>query len=93
MIVEMRAYTLIPGALGSYLKEFETIAPVIAEHQGPLLGYFTSEVGALNRVFAMRGYATFEERQSCRRALLQDSRFMRAGETMMPMIQSQQTGS
>jgi len=89
MIVEMRAYTLKPGVLGSYLKDFTKLVPVLEEHQGPLLGYFTSEVGELNQVFALRGYKDFEDRQARRQSLLKDERFIKAGETLTPMIRSQ----
>lgn len=66
----MRSYVLHPGKLGEFMRLMadEGIGieqPVL----GGLLGFYTSEIGSINKVIHLWGYASFEERQR-RRALL-----------------------
>ncbi|HET8746414.1 MAG TPA: NIPSNAP family protein [Ramlibacter sp.] len=70
MLVEMRSYVLHPGKLPEFMRLMteEGIAierPVL----GNLLGFYSSEIGNVNKVVHLWGYASFEERQR-RRALL-----------------------
>ena len=71
MIVEQRTYTLRPGTIGEFLKLYEAEGfPIQHRVLGRLVGYYTSEIGALNQVIHMWGYDTFEERTEKRAALL-----------------------
>lgn len=70
MIVEMRTYILHAGKLGPFMQlmEGEGIgieAPVL----GRLVGFYSSEIGVLNKVVHLWAYDSFEDRQR-RRALL-----------------------
>ena len=70
MIVEMRTYILHAGKLAPFMQlmEGEGIrieAPIL----GRLAGFYSSEIGALNKVVHLWAYDSFEERQR-RRALL-----------------------
>lgn len=70
MLVEMRSYILHAGKLAPFMQlmEAEGIrieAPIL----GGLAGFYSSEVGALNKVVHLWAYDSFEERQR-RRALL-----------------------
>ena len=70
MIVEMRSYVLQPGKLHEFMRLMgsEGIAieqPVL----GGLVGFYTVEIGSINKVIHMWAYDSFEERQR-RRALL-----------------------
>jgi len=70
MIVEMRSYVLHPGKLPEFMRLMgsEGIAieqPVL----GRLLGFYSTEIGAINKVIHLWAYDSFEERQR-RRALL-----------------------
>jgi len=64
MFIEQRIYTFNPGKLPAWLSLYEAEAgPVSARHTGPLLGFFTTEVGPLNKVVFMRGYDDIDDRE------------------------------
>jgi hypothetical protein len=70
MIVEMRSYLLVPGKLPEFMRLMgdEGIAieqPVL----GRLLGFYSTEIGAINKVVHLWGYTSFEDRQQRRAAL------------------------
>lgn len=71
-IVDMRIYTIRPRGMPEYLKLFEEMAlPVQLRHIGPPLGYYTSEIGALNQVVHLWGFdslADMETRRAARNA-------------------------
>ena len=63
MFVEQRQYTAHPGRIGAWLKLYEEIGgPCSARHVGPLLGFFTTEFGPLNRVVFLRGFDDIDDR-------------------------------
>ncbi len=87
MVVEMRSYLLHPGALPGFMKlmEAEGIAierPIL----GNLLGYYTSEIGDLNKVIHLWGYDSFEERQRRRLLLAGDARWAAFVPKVLPLI-------
>jgi len=63
MIYDMRIYDLIPGSVAAYMQAVEEIALPVREAQGiALAGWYTPDVGPLNRVvhiWAYRDYAHF----------------------------------
>jgi hypothetical protein len=64
MYVEQRLYRAHPGRLAAWLKLYEEVGnPVSARHMGPLLGFFTIEVGPLNSVLFLRGYDDPDDRE------------------------------
>lgn len=63
MLVEQRTYELKPGSLNEFLRAYEAEGLAIQRAAlGNLLGYFVTEVGALNRVVQLWGYESFEDR-------------------------------
>ncbi len=63
MFVEQRMYTAHPGRLAPWLKLYEEIgSPCSARHVGPLLGFFITEFGPLNRVVFLRGFDDIDAR-------------------------------
>ena len=63
MIVEMRIYTVKPGAVGEFMKIYEQHGLQIQlEILGNLVGWYTNEVGDINEVIHMWGYDSFEDR-------------------------------
>ena len=64
MIYDMRIYDLTPGSVETYIKAVEEVALPVREAQGIVLaGWYTADVGPLNRVvhiWAYRYYAHFE---------------------------------
>jgi hypothetical protein len=71
-IVDMRTYTIRPRGLPEYLKLFEDMAlPVMVRYIGPPIGYYISEIGALNQVVHLWGFdslADMETRRTARNA-------------------------
>lgn len=68
-IVDMRTYTIRPRGLPEYLKLFEEMAlPVQLRHIGPPIGYYTSEIGALNQVVHLWGFDSLADMESRRAA-------------------------
>ncbi|MBT6681793.1 MAG: NIPSNAP family protein [Chloroflexi bacterium] len=67
MIHEFRTYDLIPGSIGEYIKR---VSDVIEERKklSPLVGYFYTEVGRLNRVLHIWQYDSVEHRNETRAA-------------------------
>ncbi|MBN60400.1 MAG: hypothetical protein CME20_03490 [Gemmatimonadetes bacterium] len=63
MIYDMRIYDLTPGSVAAYMQAVEEIALPVREAQGiALAGWYTPDVGPLNRVvhiWAYRDYAHF----------------------------------
>lgn len=73
MIVEQRVYTVIPGKVPKLLQSYESMGyPIAKQKLGKMLGYFYSEVGALNRIVHMYGYESFEQRLAKRAEIAQD---------------------
>lgn len=63
MFIEQRIYTFHPGKLPAWLALYEAEAgPVSAKHTGPLLGFFQTEIGPLNKVVFLRGYDDIDDR-------------------------------
>lgn len=76
MIVDQRTYTLQIGMLRDFLALYaaEGLA-VQAEHLGPPLGYFTTEVGDLNQVVHLWAYTDMADRERRRAQLDADPRW------------------
>ena len=63
MVYELRTYTLAPGKMPEYLKAAETIGrPARGNNYGVNHGYWTSEFGALNQIWHLWKYDSYEER-------------------------------
>jgi hypothetical protein len=73
MIVEERTYTLKPGTLHLYYEDYNPRGLAIQTRAlGCLLGYFHTEIGELNKVVHLWGYASLAERERRRNQLAQD---------------------
>ena len=73
MFVEERTYTLQVGKTSDYVREYiENGLAVQTKHLGNLIGYFTSEIGTLNQVVHLWGYADLADREERRKALYGD---------------------
>lgn len=70
MIVEERCYTLKPGTVLLYYRDYDPRGLKIKTRiLGRLIGYFHTEIGELNQVVHLWGYESLAERER-RRALL-----------------------
>ena len=70
MVYELRTYTLVPGKMPEYLKAAETIGrPARGNNYGVNHGYWTSEFGALNQIWHLWKYDSYDERTRLRNEL------------------------
>jgi hypothetical protein len=85
MIYEMRSYRMKVGTVPAYLKlvDEEGIA-VQKSHLGQLVGYFFSDIGALNEIVHIWAYADLNDRESRRAALAAVARW----QAFLPKIQA-----
>jgi hypothetical protein len=73
MIVDHRTYELQPGRLREFLALYEKEGlPVQMKHLGNLVGYFTTEVGNVNEIVHIWGYADLADRTKRRAAMAAD---------------------
>jgi hypothetical protein len=73
MIYEHRLYRLKNGSVPEYLRAVEREGIAIQKrHLGQLVGYFTTEIGPLNEIIHIWGFADLEDRARRRAALLAD---------------------
>jgi hypothetical protein len=92
MLVEMRTYTLHPGAAGTYLKAYQEEGLAIQKGiLGHLVGYYSTEMGPLNQIIHMWGYESFEDRLKRRAKLFADKGWLAYVERVRPLIVSQET--
>ncbi|WP_066457229.1 NIPSNAP family protein [Castellaniella caeni] len=73
MLYEVRTYQLKNGGVPAYLQAIgdEGIA-IQQRHLGHLVAYFHSEIGPLNEIVHIWGYASLDDRQARRAALAAD---------------------
>jgi len=77
MIHELRTYTFHPGRLAEYMTLAETVGrPVRGNDYGVNHGYWVTEIGALNQVWHLWSYESFEERTRLRAALGKNERWV-----------------
>ena len=70
MIYEERIYTIKIGAMAEYLQNYQILGlPVQKQVLGHLIGFWTTEIGGLNKVVHIWGYNDLDERMEKRKAL------------------------
>ena len=91
MIVEQRDYHIHTGKLKEIvgLYESEGIALQL-EHLGQLLGWFTTDVGALSTITSIWAYDDYQDRADRRAALGEDARWQVFVKKIQPLIHTQQ---
>jgi hypothetical protein len=92
MIVEQRTYTFSPGRIGNFLEILEAEGlPLQRQYLGPMVGYYTTEIGPLNRTISMWAYEDLNDRTERRRALFADRRWQDYLAKVRPLMTSQET--
>jgi hypothetical protein len=92
MIVEQRIYTFMPGQIGSFLEMYETEGlPLQRQYLGAMVGYYTVEIGLLNRTISMWAYDDLNDRAERRRALFADHHWQSYLAKVRPLMVSQET--
>jgi len=71
-VVDHRTYTIVPRGMAEFLQVFERLAlPILREHLGEPLAFYTSSIGPLNQVVHLWGYQDLGDFE--RRSLARDS--------------------
>lgn len=91
MIVEQRDYHIKTGRLREVVDLYEKEGIAIQQEiLGNLLGWFTTDVGALSTVVSMWGYTSNDQRDERRARLQQDERWQQFVGKIQPLIHTQQ---
>ncbi len=91
MIVEMRTYTLHVAAVPQYMKIYEAEGlPIQKRILGHLVGWYYTEVGALNQIVHMWAYESFEDRLKRRAELGKDAGWHAYIAKIKPLVISQE---
>lgn len=91
MIVEERSYTTHPGKALEYIRRYEEEGLAIQRPiLGHLVGYFTSEIGALNQVVHLWAYQDLADRAARRAKLLADPRWKLYAAKVVPLLLTQE---
>src|SRR5881275_1821594 len=76
MVIDFRAYTLKVGAVQTFLDLFEKEGLEPQKRVlGNIMGLYRTEIGPINQIIMMFGYADAGERERRRAALYKDSAF------------------
>lgn len=87
MIYEERNYSFRPADFQRFLKLFEAEGlPLMQEHLGGLVGYFTAETGELNTAMHLWAYADLADRERRRAAMWADPRWITYADQVLPWI-------
>lgn len=73
MIVDHRTYTIPHGKMKEYLERYEAVGlPLQRRYLGHHLGSYVSEIGTLNQVIHLWGFASMADREIRRARMEQD---------------------
>lgn len=91
MIYEERIYTIRPGQLQPYLKNYETLGlPVQLEVLKNLVGFWSTEVGGLNKVVHIWAYDSLDDRLAKRELLARHPKWPAYLDANLPLIEEQE---
>ena len=91
MIYEERIYTIQPGKISEYLKNYEELGlPVQKNVLGKLVGFWHTEVGGLNKVVHIWGYDSLDERLKKRKILAAHPDWPAYLDVALPLIVEQE---
>lgn len=77
MLIEMRTYMLKPGCVQQYLATYEAEGKEVQTRiLGNMIGYFYTDIGPLNQIVHMWGYADLKERARLRAELAKEQQWL-----------------
>jgi hypothetical protein len=91
MIIEERIYTCYCGKARQYVEMYEAEGLAIQRPiLGNLVGYFTTELGALNQVIHMWAYESMDDRAKRRATLLSNESWKTYSAKVQPLVLTQE---
>ena len=72
MYIEIRTYRLSNGAIPDYLAAVAEGIEIQRRHLGTLVGYYSSEIGPINQIVHIWAFASLDDREARRAALMAD---------------------
>jgi len=92
MLIEQRTYTLKPGCVRKYLEIYEREGLYVQSYYFQrMIGYFHTEVGALNQIIHIWGFQSYEQRLEARAGLAADLKWQAYAQQTRPFIQAQES--
>jgi hypothetical protein len=89
MVYEMRVYTLQPGKTAAFQELIEKEALPIISKYSKLVGWWSTEIGALNEVVHIWAYEDMNHRERSRKAQGEDTQLQAFRPKAQAMIVSQ----
>lgn len=90
--VEMREYDLVTGGVQRFLEAYRSHGYAIQRlHLGEPVGWYTTEVGALNQIVHLWRYSSFEDRATRRRRLFEDPGWLAYVSMIDPLLIAQRS--
>lgn len=92
MLVEQRTYTTYPGKWREYLALYEREGFALQQRiLGRMVGYYHTEIGALNQIVHLWAYENLVEREQRRGALAAEPQWQAYVAKMLPLLISQES--
>lgn len=92
MFVEERIYTVVPGKAPDFLKLYETEGMAIqARHLPAMVGYYSSDIGALNLIVHQWAFEDINQRVAMRAGMVADPDWQAYLKKLMPLILQQES--
>lgn len=89
-IYELRTYTLYTGKMSEAVDLYKTIGwPALSKHPERLIGYFTGDVGALNKIVHLWKFEDDADRRAFWNGVYSDPDFMTFAGKFRPLIMTQ----
>ena len=91
MFVEQRIYSLVPGGTAEYIRLYEARGRAVQERiLGPMLGYYTRDIGELNQLVYFWSFDSMDERSRRRTELMADAEFKEFRGTIRHLVVKQE---
>jgi len=92
MFVEERMYRLKIGTVPEYFRHYQSEGmQVQLRHLPHMVGYYVTEVGALNMVVHLWAYDSLDQRDRCRAAMQADPAWRAYLAKTHPLMEAQET--
>lgn len=90
-IYELRTYTLYTGKMAEAVEIYTRLGwPALQKYQDKLVGYFTGDVGAMNKIIHIWKFADDADRRAMWKAVYADQDFMAFAKEFRPLILTQE---